>query len=122
MDGSQLAEAILPEVENLTAILKSRLNLIRVSHVHVLPRVNPFGAQIKAVRRAQEYRDQMKTALRETRCRQIDKAAARLAARGAILNHGTILEEAGLTRGHTHDPEIDALLREWVRRYASVDG
>jgi len=69
-----------------------------------------------------EYRDQMKTALRETRCRQIDKAAARLAARGAILNHGTILEEAGLTRGHTHDPEIDALLREWVRRYASVDG
>jgi DNA-binding transcriptional MerR regulator len=69
-----------------------------------------------------EYRDQMKTALRETRCRQIDKAAARLAARGAILNHGTILEEAGLTRGHTRDPEIDALLREWVRRYASVDG
>jgi hypothetical protein len=68
-----------------------------------------------------EYRDQMKTSLRETRCRRIDEAAARLVARGAILNHGTILEEAGLTRGHTRDPEIDALLREWVRRSASLD-
>ena len=45
-----------------------------------------------------------------------------LVARGAILNHGTILEEAGLTRSQSRIPEIDALLREWVRRYASVDG
>jgi hypothetical protein len=68
-----------------------------------------------------EYQDQVKATRRETRCRQVDQAAARLVARGALLNHGTILEEAGLTRGHACDPEIDALLREWVRRYASAD-
>lgn len=69
-----------------------------------------------------EYQDQMKAASVKTQCQQIDEAASRLVARGAILNHGTILEEAGLTRSQGRIPEIDALLREWVRRYASVDG
>ncbi|MGC9333525.1 MAG: TniQ family protein [Anaerolineae bacterium] len=69
-----------------------------------------------------EYQAQMKAARVKTQCQQIDEAASRLMARGAILNHGTILKEAGLTRSQSRIPEIDALLREWVRRYASVDG
>ena len=69
-----------------------------------------------------EYQAQMKAARVKTQCQQIDEAASRLVARGAILNHGTLLEEAGLTRSQGRIPEIDALLREWVRRYASVDG
>jgi transposase-like protein len=69
----------------------------------------------------QEYRDQTKAARVATQCQQIDEAASRLVVRGAILNHGTILEEAGLTRSQSRVPEIDALLREWVRRSASLD-
>jgi transposase-like protein len=69
----------------------------------------------------QEYRDQTKAARVATQCQQIDEAASRLVTRGAILNHGTILEEAGLTRSQSRVPEIDALLREWVRRSASLD-
>ncbi len=68
-----------------------------------------------------EYRDHVKAVRVKTQCQQIDAAASRLVARGAILNHSTILEEAGLTRGCTHNPVIDALLREWVRRSASLD-
>ena len=75
LDGSRLAEAILPEIEKLAALLKARLNLIRVSRVHVLPGVNPSEAQIKAVRRAQEYLESLKKRL-STRDIEIEIHAA----------------------------------------------
>jgi nucleotide-binding universal stress UspA family protein len=55
LDGSILAEAILPEVEELAALLNARLNLIRVSSAHVLPGVDPTDAQVRVVRHAQAY-------------------------------------------------------------------
>lgn len=67
-----------------------------------------------------EYREQMRAARVETRCQQINEAAARLIAKGASLTHSTILQEAGFHRtGIRNDPEVEGVLRQWVRRYAS---
>ena len=44
LDGSKLAEAILPEVEELAALLKARLHLVMVSRVNVLPGLDPTDA------------------------------------------------------------------------------
>ena len=55
LDGSKLAEAILPEVEELARVLKARLNLIRVSRAHVFPGADPTDSQVKVVRRAEAY-------------------------------------------------------------------
>lgn len=60
LDGSKLAEAILPEVEELATLLKGRLHLIMVSRIHVLPGVDPTNAQVKVIRRAQNYLEKLK--------------------------------------------------------------
>jgi nucleotide-binding universal stress UspA family protein len=63
LDGSRLAEAIIPEIDKFAKLVDARLELIRVSRVHVLPGVNPSDAQIRAVRRAQEYLENLKNRL-----------------------------------------------------------
>ena len=63
LDRSKLAEAILPEVEELAGILKARINLVMVSRAHVLPGLDPTDAQVKVVRRAQEYLERLKEQL-----------------------------------------------------------
>jgi nucleotide-binding universal stress UspA family protein len=63
LDGSKLAEAILPEVKELAVLLKARLNLILVSRAHVLPGIDPTEAQVKVVRGAQEYLEKLKEQL-----------------------------------------------------------
>jgi nucleotide-binding universal stress UspA family protein len=55
LDGSKLAEAILPEIEKIALELKSRIILLRVSRIHVLPGVDPSDAQIRAIRQSEEY-------------------------------------------------------------------
>ena len=55
LDGSKLAEAILPEVEELARALKARLSLVRVSRAHVFPGVDPTESQLKVVRLAEDY-------------------------------------------------------------------
>ncbi len=63
LDGSKLAEAILPEVEELAVLLKTRLHLIRVSRINVLHGVDPTNAQVKVIHRAQEYLEKIKEQL-----------------------------------------------------------
>ena len=63
LDGSKLAEAILPEIEELAVLLKTRLHLIRVSRINVLPGVDPTNAQVKVIHRAQEYLEKIKEQL-----------------------------------------------------------
>ncbi|MGD8835793.1 MAG: universal stress protein [Desulfobacteraceae bacterium] len=63
LDGSKLAEAILPEVEELARILKAKLYLIRVSRAQVLPGRDPTDSQVEVVRRAQEYLEELKNKL-----------------------------------------------------------
>jgi nucleotide-binding universal stress UspA family protein len=55
LDGSPVAEAILPQVVKLVSALKSRLILVRVSRSYTLPGLDPSGAQIEAVQQAQSY-------------------------------------------------------------------
>ena len=63
LDGSKLAEAILPEVEVLALTLKAKLYLIRVSRAQVLPGRDPTDSQVKVVRRAEEYLEELKNRL-----------------------------------------------------------
>jgi nucleotide-binding universal stress UspA family protein len=55
LDGSKLAEAILPEIEKIAFELKSRIILVRVSQAYVFPGVDPSDAQIRAIRQSEEY-------------------------------------------------------------------
>jgi len=63
LDGSKLAEAILPEVEELAVLLKARLHLIRVSRVNVLPGLDPTDAQVRVIHRAQNYLEKLQEQL-----------------------------------------------------------
>jgi nucleotide-binding universal stress UspA family protein len=63
LDGSELAENILTEVEELALLLKARISLVFVSKAHVLPGVNPTDAQVRVVKRAQEYLENLKEQL-----------------------------------------------------------
>jgi nucleotide-binding universal stress UspA family protein len=63
LDGSQLAEAILPEIEELAKLLKARINLIRVSRAFWMPGADPTDAQVKVTREAQEYLENLKEQL-----------------------------------------------------------
>jgi AraC-like DNA-binding protein len=68
-----------------------------------------------------EYRAQMRAARVETRCAQINEAAARLVAQGISLTCVMILKEVGLG-SVKNDPEVEALLRQWVRCYTPGGG
>ena len=63
LDGSKLAEAILPEVEELAAILNAQLHLVMVSRVNVLPGLDPTDAQVRVIHRAQEYLEKLEEQL-----------------------------------------------------------
>ena len=63
LDGSKLAEAILPEVEELAALLNARLHLVMVSRVNVLPGLDPTDAQVRVIHRAQEYLEKLEEQL-----------------------------------------------------------
>ncbi|MBW2513407.1 MAG: universal stress protein [Deltaproteobacteria bacterium] len=63
LDGSKLAENILTEVEELALLIKAKLNLIYVSKAHVLPGVDPTDEQVRVVKEAQAYLENIKEAL-----------------------------------------------------------
>ena len=49
LDGSKLAEAILPEIEKVASSMKARIILLRVCRAHVFPGKDPtkgFNAEI----------------------------------------------------------------------------
>jgi len=60
LDSSKLAENILTEVEELAILLNAKLNLIYVRKVHVLPGVDPTDSQVRVVREAQGYLENLK--------------------------------------------------------------
>ncbi len=55
LDGSPLAEAILPEVGELAALHGAEVVLLRVALVHILPGVDQTDAQVRAVEEAERY-------------------------------------------------------------------
>jgi nucleotide-binding universal stress UspA family protein len=64
LDGSPLAEAILPEIEKLTAgAAKPRVVLIRVVPAHHIPGQDAVEWQARMIRRAEDYIEKVKQQL-----------------------------------------------------------
>ena len=55
LDGSAVAEAILPEVEKLATAFHSHISLLRVAYAHTIPGVDPTEAQVAVVQEAEAY-------------------------------------------------------------------
>ncbi len=55
LDGSKLAEKILPRVEWLAKIHGAEVTLLRVALAHTFPGMDPVQHQLNAVREAEEY-------------------------------------------------------------------
>jgi nucleotide-binding universal stress UspA family protein len=55
LDGSPLAEAVLPQVVELAALRKSEVLLLRVALSHAAPGVDPVEVQVRAVEEARSY-------------------------------------------------------------------
>ncbi len=55
LDGSTLAEAILPQVTELAKSLGAEVLLLRVAIAHVFPGVDPTEEEVRVVREAEEY-------------------------------------------------------------------
>ncbi|RMF93751.1 MAG: universal stress protein [Nitrospinota bacterium] len=65
LDGSAVAEAILPEVEKLAAAFHSRISLLRVAYAHTIPGVDPTEAQVAVVEEAESYLQEIAERLKE---------------------------------------------------------
>jgi nucleotide-binding universal stress UspA family protein len=55
LDGSALAEAVLPQVRELAKALGAELLLLRVTHAHVFPGVNAVEEEVQVVQKAESY-------------------------------------------------------------------
>jgi nucleotide-binding universal stress UspA family protein len=55
LDGSTLAEGVLPHVEALAKSLGADLVLLRVAFAHLFPGADPIQFQVTAVREAETY-------------------------------------------------------------------
>ena len=64
LDGSPLAEAILPEIEKLaTGVARPRVILVRVVPAHHIPGQDAIEWQARMIRRAEDYVEQIKERL-----------------------------------------------------------
>jgi nucleotide-binding universal stress UspA family protein len=55
LDGSKLAEAILPEIVKVASSMKARIILLRVCRAHVFPGKDPTKAEVEVIREAEKY-------------------------------------------------------------------
>ena len=55
LDGSALAEAILPQVTELARVHNAELVVLRVALAHAFPGADPTEAQLQAVRESEKY-------------------------------------------------------------------
>ena len=55
LDGSSLAEAILPQVQELAKALGAELFLVRAAAAHVFPGADPTEEEVDVVQKAEAY-------------------------------------------------------------------
>ena len=55
LDGSELAEKVLPQVIGLAKLTNAEIHLLRVVLVHTVPGADPTDRQVEAVHQAEEY-------------------------------------------------------------------
>jgi nucleotide-binding universal stress UspA family protein len=63
LDGSSLAEGVLPHVQALAKHLGAELVLLRVAFTHIFPGADPIQAQVTAVQEAEDYVSSLATRL-----------------------------------------------------------
>lgn len=63
LDGSELAEKVLPHARELAKVLGSKLILVRVAFVHQLPGVDRMEAEVRVVEEATAYLEEVKRRL-----------------------------------------------------------
>ena len=66
LDGSKLAEGILPQVEQLAKIHGSEVTLLRVALEHIFEGTDPIEHQVKMVREAENYLAKVEANLKKT--------------------------------------------------------
>ncbi len=64
LDGSALAEAILPQVTELARVHDAELVLLRVALAHAFPGADPTEAQLQAVRESEKYLEEVEKELK----------------------------------------------------------
>ena len=65
LDGSTLAEGVLPHVQALVKSLGAELVLLRVAFTHAFPGADPIQSQVTAVQEAEDYVSRLAKRLRE---------------------------------------------------------
>ena len=55
LDGSEVSESILPQVEELASNLKASISILRVAYAHVFPGADATNAEIAVTREAEDY-------------------------------------------------------------------
>ena len=109
LDGSPLAESVLPQVVELATLRKAEVVLVRVALAHTLPGANQADAQVRAVESAQRYLTKI----------EADLAAQGIAAKG-VVRYGHAAEEI-LDHARTGGIDLIAMsthgrsgIRRWV--------
>jgi len=65
LDGSSLAEAILPQVQELAKALGAELFLVRAAAAHVFPGADPTEEEVDVVQKAEAYLAEVAGRLRD---------------------------------------------------------
>jgi nucleotide-binding universal stress UspA family protein len=87
LDGSQVAEAVLPEVETVAKAFAAKIMLIRAYYTHAFPGADPTKAQVAATKEAEDYLRAIEKQLK-TKGLDVDSHTAYEAdAAKAILDH-----------------------------------
>lgn len=55
LDGSEVSERILPEIEKIAGNLKAKISILRVAYAHPLPVSDIIKAEVAVVHEAEEY-------------------------------------------------------------------
>lgn len=100
LDGSDLAEAILPQVTELAKNLDAEVLLLRVAIAHVFPGADPTEEEVRVVRNAEEYVEGLASKLSETGIRV--RAAVRYGKPAAEIIEHISANEVELVAMSTH--------------------
>ena len=65
LDGSSLAEAVLPQVQELAKALGAELFLVRAAAAHVFPGADPTEEEVDVVQKAEAYLAEVAGRLRD---------------------------------------------------------
>ncbi len=72
LDGSTLAEAVLPKAVELAKESRATVELLRAVEAHTVPGVDPTEAQIKVVEEGEAYLDTIRAGLKAEGVREVE--------------------------------------------------